>query len=107
MITREEIRELAQFQAAGDATALSFYFQPQRPQNKSHREEAILAKDLARKRKRTDATEACAMTSIAFWTWPVIFTVTRRAPRRFLPVQRKISGANSTFRQSCLGRSYS
>jgi hypothetical protein len=48
MITREEIRELAQFQAAGDATALSFYFQPQRPQNKSHREEAILAKDLAR-----------------------------------------------------------
>jgi peptide subunit release factor 1 (eRF1) len=48
MITREQIRELAQFQAAGGASALSFYFQPQRPQNKSHREEAILAKDLAR-----------------------------------------------------------
>jgi len=48
MITREQIRELAQFQAEGEACALSFYFQPQTPQNKSHREEAILAKDLAR-----------------------------------------------------------
>lgn len=48
MITRDQVRELAQFQAAGEASALSFYFQPQRPQNKSHREEAILAKDLAR-----------------------------------------------------------
>ncbi len=48
MITREQIRELAQFQAGGEASALSFYFQPQRPQNKSHREEVILAKDLAR-----------------------------------------------------------
>jgi peptide chain release factor subunit 1 len=48
MITREQVRELAQFQATGEASALSFYFQPQRPQNKSHREEAILAKDLAR-----------------------------------------------------------
>jgi peptide subunit release factor 1 (eRF1) len=48
MITREQIRELAQFQATGQAFALSFYFQPQTPQNKSHREEVILAKDLAR-----------------------------------------------------------
>lgn len=49
MITREEIRELAQFQFSnGDGCALSFYFQPQTPQNKSHREEAILAKDLVR-----------------------------------------------------------
>lgn len=48
MITRDQIRELAQFEAGGEASALSFYFQPQRPQNKSHREEAILAKDLAR-----------------------------------------------------------
>ncbi len=48
MITREEIHELARFQATGGACALSFYFQPQRPLNKSHREEAILAKDLAR-----------------------------------------------------------
>jgi peptide chain release factor subunit 1 len=48
MITREQIRELAKFHATGGACALSFYFQPHTPQNKSHREEAILAKDLAR-----------------------------------------------------------
>jgi peptide subunit release factor 1 (eRF1) len=49
MITREDIRELAQFQIGDqEACALSFYFQPGRPQNKSHREESILAKDLVR-----------------------------------------------------------
>ncbi len=49
MITREDIRELAQFQFnEQEACALSFYFQPGRPQNKSHREESILAKDLVR-----------------------------------------------------------
>jgi peptide subunit release factor 1 (eRF1) len=53
MITREDIRELAQFQINGDeACALSFYFEPATPQNKSHREEAILAKDLVRKALR-------------------------------------------------------
>jgi peptide subunit release factor 1 (eRF1) len=50
MITREEIRELAQFKTQGDeGWALSFYFEPRTPQNKSHREENILAKDLVRK----------------------------------------------------------
>ncbi len=49
MISREDIRELAEFQADPQGgCALSFYFQPQRPQNKSHREEAILARDLVR-----------------------------------------------------------
>ena len=44
MITREDIRELAQFQVDDElGCALSFYFQPRTPQNKSHREEAILA----------------------------------------------------------------
>jgi len=53
MITREDIRELAQFQFADqDSCALSFYFQPRPPQNKSHREEAILAKDLVRNAMR-------------------------------------------------------
>ena len=53
MITREEIRELAQFRPEEDqACALSFYFQPRTPQNKSHREEAILAKDLVRQALR-------------------------------------------------------
>jgi peptide subunit release factor 1 (eRF1) len=53
MITREEIRELAQFHTNGDeGWALSFYFEPRTPQNKSHREETILAKDLVRKALR-------------------------------------------------------
>src|SRR5215470_5241494 len=52
MITREDIRELAAFQSNGDGCALSFYFQPRTPQNKSHREEAILAKDLIRQAMR-------------------------------------------------------
>src|SRR5260370_42558994 len=46
-ITREEIRELAEFQDQGGC-ALSFYFQPSVPRNKAHKEETILAKDLAR-----------------------------------------------------------
>jgi peptide subunit release factor 1 (eRF1) len=52
-ITREDIRELAQFHTNGDeGWALSFYFEPHTPQNKSHREEIILAKDLVRKALR-------------------------------------------------------
>ncbi|MGZ4899086.1 MAG: baeRF10 domain-containing protein [Candidatus Angelobacter sp.] len=47
MITREEIRQLAQCESPAGC-AISFYFQPQTPQNKSHREEAILVKDLVR-----------------------------------------------------------
>ena len=47
MITREEIRRLAQFESPAGC-AISFYFQPQTPQNKSHREEAIMVKDLVR-----------------------------------------------------------
>jgi peptide subunit release factor 1 (eRF1) len=47
MITRENIVELAQFESPAGC-AVSFYFQPGMPQNKSHREEAILVKDLAR-----------------------------------------------------------
>ena len=53
MITREDIRELAQFRAQPhEGCALSFYFEPRTPQNKSHREEAILAKDLVRQALR-------------------------------------------------------
>lgn len=53
MINREDIRELAQFESKeGEGCALSFYFQPRTPQNKSHREEAILAKDLVRNAMR-------------------------------------------------------
>src|SRR5207248_9363414 len=49
MITCEDIRELAQFQYNDDDNCvLRLYFQPRRPQNKTHREEAILAKHLVR-----------------------------------------------------------
>ncbi len=47
MITREQINELAQFQDH-DSCALTYYFQPTTPRNKAHKEETILAKDLAR-----------------------------------------------------------
>lgn len=47
MITREEIRQLAQFESPSGC-AITFYFQPHTPQNRSHREEAILIKDLVR-----------------------------------------------------------
>ncbi len=47
MITRENIVELAQFQSA-ESSAVTFYFQPAPPHNKSHREEVIQIKDLVR-----------------------------------------------------------
>jgi peptide subunit release factor 1 (eRF1) len=51
MITRENIRDLANFECP-EGCAISFYFQPGTPQNKSHREEAILVKDLVREAMR-------------------------------------------------------
>lgn len=50
MMTRDEIRELATFYAdeSKGTCALSFYFQPDPPQDRSHRSEAILAKDLVK-----------------------------------------------------------
>ena len=50
MISREELRQLASFECRHpDELAISFYFKPSTPQDKSHREEGILAKDLVRK----------------------------------------------------------
>jgi peptide subunit release factor 1 (eRF1) len=49
MISREELRELAEFECRRPSElAVTFYFQPGAPKDKSHREEAILAKDLVR-----------------------------------------------------------
>jgi peptide subunit release factor 1 (eRF1) len=49
MITREELRQLASFECRHpNEAAVSFYFKPSTPQDKSHREEAILAKDVVR-----------------------------------------------------------
>jgi len=50
-ITREQIRELAEFQDA-QSCAVSFYFQPSTPRNKAHKEDTILVKDLAREAVR-------------------------------------------------------
>jgi peptide subunit release factor 1 (eRF1) len=50
MISREELRQLASFECRHpDELAISFYFQPSTPQDKSHREEVIVAKDLVGK----------------------------------------------------------
>lgn len=51
MMPREELRQLAQVESV-EGCAVSFYFQPQTPQDKSHREEAILIKDLVREALR-------------------------------------------------------
>ena len=50
-ITREQIRELAEFQDE-KSSAVSFYFQPCAPRNKAHKEDTILIKDLAREALR-------------------------------------------------------
>src|SRR5205807_5437145 len=50
-LTREQIRELAEFQDANSG-AVSFYFQPATPRNKAHKEDAILIKDLAREAQK-------------------------------------------------------
>jgi len=50
-ITREQIRELAEFQDE-QSCALTFYFQPSAPRNKAHKEDTILIKDLAREALR-------------------------------------------------------
>lgn len=50
MMSREELRQLASFECRHPSeVAVSFYFKPSTPHDKSHREEAILAKDIVRK----------------------------------------------------------
>lgn len=50
-MTREQIRELAEFQDE-NSCAVSFYFQPSTPRNKAHKEDTILIKDLGREAMR-------------------------------------------------------
>jgi peptide chain release factor subunit 1 len=47
MITREEIREISEVYSP-EGCALTFYYQPATPSDKSHRHEAIVVKDLVR-----------------------------------------------------------
>ncbi len=58
-MTRDEIRELATFQAdeSKGASALSFYFQPDPPQDRSHRREAIIAKDVVKQALKSAAAQ--------------------------------------------------
>ncbi len=58
-MTRDEIRELAAFQAdeSKGACALSFYFQPDPPQDRSHRREAIVAKDVIKQALKSAAAQ--------------------------------------------------
>jgi peptide chain release factor subunit 1 len=51
MISREELLQLAQVESK-EGCAVSFYFQPHTPQDQSHREEAIIVKDLVREALR-------------------------------------------------------
>jgi len=65
-MTREQIRELAEFQDL-NSCAVSFYFQPSTPRNKAHKEDTILIKDLAREAMRTLETKGkkeCARADI-------------------------------------------
>jgi len=57
MMTKNEIRELASFQVdeAKGACTLSFYFQPDPPQDRSHRREAIVAKDVVKQALKSAA----------------------------------------------------
>jgi len=59
MMTRDEIRELAAFQAdeKKGACALSFYFQPNPPQDRSHRGQTIAAKDLVKQALQSPAAQ--------------------------------------------------
>jgi len=50
MVSREELRKLAEFECRHpNEFAVTFYFEPSTPKDKSHREEAIEAKDLVRR----------------------------------------------------------
>ena len=51
MITRDELRYLAEIDNTSDS-AISFYYQPEAPKDRSHREEAILLKDMVREALR-------------------------------------------------------
>jgi peptide chain release factor subunit 1 len=57
MMTRDEIRELAAFHADDKkgACALSFYFQPDPPQDRSHRRDSIVAKEVIKQALKSAA----------------------------------------------------
>ena len=52
MITRQDVERLADFYSA-EPSAVTFYFAPITPQDRSHRKEEIMIKDLIREQLRT------------------------------------------------------
>src|SRR5262245_28887501 len=48
---REELQQLAEVESA-DGSAVSFYFQPAPPENRAHKSDSILVKDLLREARR-------------------------------------------------------
>ena len=103
-MTRDEIRELAAFQAdeSKGACALSFYFQPEPPQDRSHRNQAIVAKDVVKQALKSAAAQgqewigACRSGASAR---------NRRQParartvKRSLPARRKMYGESMNCRR--------
>jgi peptide subunit release factor 1 (eRF1) len=67
MITRDDIRELANFHSP-EGCALTFYYQPSTPLNRTHREESILVKDLLRnalrEAEKNGANSSCARSDL-------------------------------------------
>ncbi len=66
MITREEIREISEVYSP-EGCALTFYYQPAAPLDKSHRHEAIVVKDLVREalaRAEQQGKNSCARQDI-------------------------------------------
>jgi peptide subunit release factor 1 (eRF1) len=57
MLTRDDLRDLAAFQSdeSKRECAVSFYFQPETPQDRSHRREAIVAKDVIKRALKSTA----------------------------------------------------
>ncbi len=49
MVSREDLRRLADFECRPGEFAITFYYQPATPKDKSHREEGIQAKELVRR----------------------------------------------------------
>src|SRR5580693_5286972 len=101
-ITREQIRELAEFQDA-KSCAVSFYFQPSTPRNKAHKEDTILIKDLAREALRTleskldgkEKKDSARTISTASCACRANCAATEPTARLCLPARRKTSGANT------------
>ncbi len=101
MISREELRQLASFECRDDSElAISFYFHPGVPQDKSHREEGILAKDLVGKTLRELRLHTRNPQAVDDLEKILRLAEGLRVRRPFLLAVRGICGKSSTCRRS-------